>query len=323
MADIKNPHDRVFRGSMSDIKVAKPFLTFYLADEAKQDLDLSTLELLPTSHVNTRLDESISDLVYSCKYKDVEKGEARIIILVEHQSTPDRFMPVRVYDYIFGIWRNELKYRQVDNHALLPACHALVFYHGEQKPYPYSMDLAACIHDPKERMTSFWQNTIQLVEVDDYSDERLLEQKLDGVLSLALKHSRDKDLTDLIYQIAKRLAVIDTYEQVELEFIKRLMFYLFNTKGNIDKPILMAKFERIDSPIGGKVMTFAEQLRAEGREEGRAEGRAEGREEGADIEKTNMVIKCLKEGAAIDFIAKVTELSVKRINAIAKEHQLH
>ena len=62
-------------------------------------------------------------------------------------------------------------------------------------------------------------------------------------------------------------------------------------------------------------MTFAEQLRAE--------GRAEGREEGADIEKINMVIKRLKEGAAIDFIAKVTELSVKRINAIAKEHQLH
>ena len=66
-------------------------------------------------------------------------------------------------------------------------------------------------------------------------------------------------------------------------------------------------------------MTFAEQLRAEGREEGRVEGL----EEGADIEKTNMVIKCLKEGAAIDFIAKVTDLSVEQITAIAKEHHIH
>ena len=100
MAEINNPHDKVFRGSMADIKVARQFLSFYLLDDAKKDLDLSTLTLLPTSNISARLDESISDLVYSCQYKgsadDGERAEARIITLVEHQSTPDRFMPVHL-----------------------------------------------------------------------------------------------------------------------------------------------------------------------------------------------------------------------------------
>lgn len=107
------------------------------------------------------LDESISDLVYSCQYKgcadEGERDEARTIILVEHQSVHDRFMPVRVYDYTLasGLWRKELASREDSKQTLLPACHALVFYHGEQTSYPYSMDLASCINDPKGRMEKF------------------------------------------------------------------------------------------------------------------------------------------------------------------------
>ena len=313
MADMKNPHDRVFRGSMSDMKVARPFIEFYMLNEVTQDLDLSTLKLLPTSNINSRLDESISDLVYSCKYKDDSatngKSEVRIIILVEHQSTPDKFMPVRVYDYIFGLWINELKAN--NKIELLPACHALVFYHGEQTPYPYTMDLTDCIDDPKDRMQSFWQNTVQLVEVEDYSDEQLLAQKLDGVLSLALKHSREADLTDIVYLITKRLSNIDAFEHIELEFIKRLMFYLWRTQGKIDKEQLTVKLDELNQPIGGEVMTFVEQLREEGQEVGRFN------------EKIDMAINCLKEGASFDFIAKVTGLPIEKVNALAKEHKLH
>ena len=305
MADIKNPHDRVFRGSMADTKVARSFLDFYLLEETKRDLDLSTLKLLSGSRVGVHLDESISDLVYSCQYKD-SNTQARIIILVEHQSKPDKFMPVRVYDYIFGLWCNELKTRE-NNQALLPSCHALVFYHGKQKPYPYSMDLAACI-DFKGSMAAFWQNTIQLVEVDNYSDERLLAQKLDGVLSLALKHSRDDDLTEVIYQIAKRLADIDSDEAIGLEFIKRLMHYLFTARGAKDRQQIFAKIASLnENSVKGEIMTIAEQLRAEGVEK----------------EKINTAIKCLQQGADVDFIAKVTDLSVEQINAIAKKHHIH
>ena len=179
---------------MADMKVARPFIEFYMLDEVTQDLDLSTLKLLPTSNINSRFDESISDLVYSCRYKDDTatngKSEARIIILVEHQSTPDKFMPIRVYDYIFGLWINELKAN--NKIEQLPACHALVFYHGEQTPYPDTMDLTDCIDDPEDRKRWFSQIksnlakakvAVLLLSTDFFASDFIHQQELPDIFS--------------------------------------------------------------------------------------------------------------------------------------------
>lgn len=97
--------------------------------------------------------------------------------------------------------------------------------------------------------------------------------------------------------------------------MKRLMFYLWRTRGNIYKTQLTAKFDKLDDPIGGEVMTFVEQLSHEERKKGQ--------EEGIALEKVNMAIKCLKKGADINFIVKVTKLSIEQVNALAKEHKIH
>ena len=65
--------------------------------------------------------------------------------------------------------------------------------------------------------------------------------------------------------------------------------------------------EAIHSPLRGELMTIAETLREDGKKQN----------------QTEMVINCLKEGAQIDFISKVTGLSKKEINKIAIEHKLH
>jgi predicted transposase YdaD len=47
------------------------------------------------------------------------------------------------------------------------------------------------------------------------------------------------------------------------------------------------------------------------------------KQDGIRENQIQMVINCLKEGAQIDFISKVTGLSTKEINEIAQEHKLH
>lgn len=65
--------------------------------------------------------------------------------------------------------------------------------------------------------------------------------------------------------------------------------------------------DTLTSPLGDNLMTMAEFLEQKGKRESQVE----------------IVLNCLKEGAQIEFISKVTGLSKKEINKIAAEHQLH
>ena len=171
------PYDRLFRFAMSIQVIAEQFLQTNLDDDIQNELDLSTLKEINNESINLKLADSVSDVVYECKYQDKSIPAAKIIILIEHQSTPDRFMPLRIYHYLFGILLNEAKTRKTDKNAGLPACWAMIFYHGKQHKYPHKLDLASSFNDPKGIMAKFWQNPIQLINVNQIPDEELLKQK--------------------------------------------------------------------------------------------------------------------------------------------------
>ena len=56
----------------------------------------------------------------------------------------------------------------------------------------------------------------------------------------------------------------------------------------------------------------------EGRKEGRAEGRAEGRTEG----KLELALELLKDGMALDKVAKYSKVSLSIIEELAKKNRL-
>jgi predicted transposase/invertase (TIGR01784 family) len=66
--------------------------------------------------------------------------------------------------------------------------------------------------------------------------------------------------------------------------------------------------------------------KAEGIEIGKAEGIEIGKTEGIEIGKTkakeNIVVKSFKNGASIDFISSITELSNNEVISILKQHEL-
>jgi predicted transposase/invertase (TIGR01784 family) len=66
-------------------------------------------------------------------------------------------------------------------------------------------------------------------------------------------------------------------------------------------------------------MTIAEMLRAEGREEGRTKGREEGRKEGRGEGKLEVVKNAIREGIEPTLIVKLTGLSKKEVEKVARE----
>jgi predicted transposase YdaD len=167
-----NPHDRFFRSAMENRSVALAFMRYYLPEPVFQALDTDSLILQHDSYIDTELAESLSDLVYHCQ---LAGEDACISILIEHQSRPDVFMPVRIGHYLFSLLTKQLKQRQPHSTAteskkvprrLLTPVYALVFYHGQTSPYPYSLQLADCFNDPLKLMANLFQHPIALIDLE-------------------------------------------------------------------------------------------------------------------------------------------------------------
>src|SRR5215510_754952 len=139
MADeIHHPHDMMVRAVLSDLAEATSFLQRHLPQEVSQALSWSTLKLLEGSFVDEHLRESEADVLYEVQHVS---GEASVwvYILLEHQSTPDRWIRFRLLKDCCRIW--DLSFREYPDQRELPAIVPLVFYQGERR-WSYSSEFA-------------------------------------------------------------------------------------------------------------------------------------------------------------------------------------
>lgn len=174
---INDPHDKYIRKMMRYKRVSVEFLEWFLPRHLSEILDLDTLKLLDGSYIDDSFNETMSDLVFDCVYKLKEEAsdivrKSKIVILIEHQSTPERFMPIRVYNYLFNLLNVHLKNEDfVENDInvkdkgytqVLPAIYPMVFYHGLPKNYPYSMNVLDCLANPLNIMAKMSELDVQL-----------------------------------------------------------------------------------------------------------------------------------------------------------------
>ena len=91
-----NPHDNFFVDCLSDLTTAKEFLVQHLPQPLLDALDLATMEIDHTRFVDSALRSRYADVV--CKFQ-LKNSQQKIFIIthIEHQSTPQADMPVRVF----------------------------------------------------------------------------------------------------------------------------------------------------------------------------------------------------------------------------------
>ncbi len=89
----KPPHDRLVKAVFSDARQAVLLLDTFLPEDLRKRIDARTLRLVPGSFVDERLREVISDLLFTVQ---LDRKNTLLYVLIEHQSTPDRTMPLRV-----------------------------------------------------------------------------------------------------------------------------------------------------------------------------------------------------------------------------------
>ena len=307
----KLPHDGVFKGLMKNPLAAQDFLNYYLPKEFKALVDLSTVEATDESFVEKNLKKKVSDIIYKIKTYD-GGGYAYCYVLLEHQSSPDHYMSLRLWRYMLLLCERhrtkekDERNKKNKNKKKLPLIYPLVFYNGKRiYNAPTNLwDLFVCSKTSKALMTE----DIKIVDLYSMPDEDIRKKKYLGVMEFFMKHIYARDMFKLWQQFFKNFRdSLDNHDRTVL-YLEHFLYYTDektsdDQKENIENLVIGELSEE-----GEEVMrTIAQAYRDEGREEG--------------IEQT--AINMLLEGANVSFVSRVTKISLDKIlylqkNVVAK-----
>ena len=319
MADLHQPHDRLFRAVFSDAGEAASLLRTALPDTIGESFEWTTLTLVEGTFVDEELHESQSDLLYRVRH--TATGQAvSMYLLFEHQSSPDRWLRLRLLRYCCRIWETER--RDGPERCELRPIVPVVFYQGA-RGWNHSTEFADLFAEAARGLP--W--------VPGFAHELLDQTTLepDGVgggikgriAQLLMMVAFNRHL-DAALQLTAQLLPSLRQAGGGVDERRRFYRYLLSTQDRAVVRRLREALRRRESEEGNEMMTYAEELLAEGRAEGRAEGEAKGRAEGeakgrAEGEtrkQIEMVEGFLRVGVAWDVIEAATGLNEAGFEAL-------
>jgi predicted transposase/invertase (TIGR01784 family) len=128
------------------------------------------------------------------------EGHGYIYVVIEHQSRPDVHMAFRLMRYAIAAMQNHLD----AGHNTLPLVVPMLFYHGIDTPYPFSL----CWLDEFDNPTlarQLYLSAFPLVDITVVPDEEIMQHRRIALLELIQKHIRQRDLMGLVDKLAALL----------------------------------------------------------------------------------------------------------------------
>jgi len=308
MSNVVTPHDHFFRGMLQNKETAKEFFRFHLPANIRQEVDLESIELESDSFIESNLRAQATDLLYTAQF-----GERRgyLYMLVEHQSTSNKFMPFRLLKYIVAIMDRHLKQNKG---GILPVVYPMVVYSGKS-PYNCSKDIFDLFGSNKELAIDTLLKPYQLVDFNKIDDNKIKQYIYHGVVIKTMQHIYDHDIIPTLEReiIPMLRSLINSLGK---DYIKTVVHYIIEA-GEIsdEKKLIEIINNGLSKDFGEEAMTFANRLRQEGMQQGMQQGMHLGEE------KTKMLFvkNLLRENESIERIAKLIGLSVKEIERIKSE----
>ena len=211
----KPKHEQLFRKALENPMVANELIEAHLPKDVLDIMDMSSLKPEKESFVEADLTNSVSDVLFSAKFNG---NNGYIYLLLEHQSTQDRFMAFRLFKYMVNICD---RYR-LDNPKTqhLPLIYPLVIYNGVKKKYNVPRNLWDLFND-RILAKEFWTKDYQVVNLHEIPDEELKNRIWSGILEFFMKHIHERQLLKRWQEIAYLLAEL-TKVTIGYDYIKMI-----------------------------------------------------------------------------------------------------
>ncbi len=283
----KQPHDKFFKETFSRIEVARDYIDQFLPDDIRQNLDLRTLQLSETSHVDQELQEHLSDIVYSCRWKT--HTEIRISLLFEHKSYPEQYPHIQLLRYLLGVWEYDIR-----EEKSLSITIPIIVYHGKQKwkykafpsYFPLYPKNSKQRKNNQKRLTAtdtplsryIPQFAYHLTDLSNYPDEQILALKMGFLVNtfLALKHKRDDAYIKANFE--QLFVYAEQYLETEKgrNFLEVVVVYILQTT-ELKREEVVKLVHQLPKPLNKLTMSTYDMIKTEGIKEGIQKGIQKGR----------------------------------------------
>lgn len=297
-------HDHAFRSAMSDLRVAKDFLTNYLPIEIKEKINLKTLALQKESYVDKELKLFVTDLLYSVELKGKAGKLVYIYFLLEHLSTQQRLAPWRILQYTCQIIKEKL---EASKKGTLPLIIPMVVYNGNSQ---YSQPTSIYdLFDEEERPLAkeYMFHQFQLVDFTQVPDKEMRTHRWSQLMEILLKHANSREAMNYLESLSEAILGL-AKEHADNYILSMLKYYIEVAEIEDKKRFTNFLHQSLPKPLEQQVMTLAQVWKNEGVEEGRK----------VAIQGTLKVLNLLQNHKSIEEIIKITGMNREDILEIKK-----
>ncbi len=270
-------------------------------------VDFSKAENLSSSFIAEGFKLRESDLIWKLP---LEGSEVYLFLLLEFQSTPNRWMAFRVLQYIIDLYDKLLKQDAKSRIKKLPAVFPLVLYNGKRK------------WNSAESMEELIDPVIPIEFVPKFRYFKLAENEvsnetLEGMNSLVsflfqIENLSLEETEARAKQLVRKLQGKDKEDSLT---IAEWLAYHFNDDSH-PLSLEMDLSKEVGGMLAEKIREAKREVAKKARLEGRQEGRQEGKDEGQRETLHDVARRMKNQGLQFTIIVAVTGLSEDEISGL-------
>jgi predicted transposase/invertase (TIGR01784 family) len=289
-------YDAGYKLLFSHPEMVRDLLTGFVREAWVEKLDFETLECLGGEHIADDFRDRHDDVIWRVKFAD---EWLYVYILLEFQSSVDKFMAVRLMTYIGLLYQDIIRKKHFSRSGKLPPVLPIVLYNGDTR-WRASTEIYDLIENIPGNLSKY-SPRLKYLLIDEGTYDNTELQSLKNLVSVLfqLENTPVKELSrELIVGLVDWLKDNKSLQRTFFIFLDRIYF-----KGRIGVEKLYRDTEEgeVTPMLHKNVDRFIEEWKAEGRAEGEARGEAKA------IRK--IAKKMLSTGMAIPQVSEITGFS--------------
>jgi len=205
-------HDHSYKRLFSHPQMVEDLLRGFVREPWVEQLDFRTLEKVSGSYVTDDLRDREDDLIWRVRWGGADW--LYVYLLLEFQSTIERFMAVRVMVYEGLLYQDLIEQKQLTRNGLLPPVLPIVLYNGD--PRWNAPEQVADLIDTVPGGLERYRPTFRYLVLDEgrYKDEEL--QPLCNVVAAVFRLENSRRPEDVIKVLTALIDWLQTPDQAGL-----------------------------------------------------------------------------------------------------------
>jgi predicted transposase/invertase (TIGR01784 family) len=270
-------HDSSYKLLFSHARMVEDLLRGFVNEAWVTQIDFTTLERMSGSYVSDDLRDREDDIIWRVRWGD---SWLYVYLLLEFQSTVDRYMAVRIMAYVALLYQDLIRTGRVTATEQLPPVLPVVLYNGERR-WTAARDIADLIVSTPGGLERYRpQLYYLLVDESRYSAAEL--EPLRNLVAALFRLENSRGVGDVRRVLE---ALLEWLKEPEQESLRRAFVLWFKRVflparvPDAEVPELQ-DLQEVQTMLAERVVEWTRQWKEEGLREGREEGIQQGRQEG-------------------------------------------